>query len=116
LILNIRDGAFAYYKRHVKGNEDTSYEMACKKLTRNWELARYKTEMPGRPERQRGFYGNLCLVKEGNEIVWLNNMSPVIHRFKMDKQRYIELNKELGIVESEENTYRTIEYDNGSEC
>jgi hypothetical protein len=90
--------AYDYYRTNVKGNENITYEMARRKLTRNALLGKYiDTDEYG---RKLIYYGNLSIiVDKDNTIVWLKNYPKQNFHFNVDKAEYERLNRKLGIVE-----------------
>jgi hypothetical protein len=99
-LLKLRTGAYFYYRNHVKGNKNTDYQLAKLKLNRNVLLAKKLPIKKDRPNRLLYYYGNLAIIVEDDTIVWLQNYRDRNNHFYVDKNKYKELNKTLGI-----NTY-----------
>jgi hypothetical protein len=103
-LLNLTNKAFRYYSKRVKGNEDITYDLARKKLTRNVILA---AEIPPRHQSdvEKGnklfHFGNLhILVKDG----WVINVKNHRHTnnytgWELDRFKFVELTIELGILD-----------------
>jgi hypothetical protein len=104
-VLKLTDKAFEMYRKHVKGNQNTSRDQAALKLTRNVLLAK---EIPPRNTVERLIgnklyaYGNLhILVRRGKVVNVFNHYGGEYHDgWQFDKQKYIELTKQLGIEDS----------------
>lgn len=93
-IYQLGKGVYQYYKSNVKGNEDTPYELAQRKLTRNIALAAKVNE-------EYYMYGNLHIVLNGNTIVKIMNYREPINWFYKNKKQYYRLNKILMIDKME---------------
>lgn len=101
-LITISDKAFRYYKRKVRGNKDITYDLACKKLTRNIILAK---KVPARNEEEIAkrnelfLYGNLFILKRGNMVIhlWNHKNTNAYEDWELDQAKYDELSKELGI-------------------
>lgn len=94
-LYKLSKNAYEYYKNNVKGNENITYMMCRRKLTRNILLA---SECPIKNNRRLFYYGNLSIiVNNKNQIVWIQNYHDRKQDFKVDKERYEELNKKLRI-------------------
>lgn len=99
-LFSITDNVYSAYKKGVRGNSDTTYDMARRKLTRNILMADDIT-----PKRfSSGYkvyqYGQLRMYVSGGQIHWLKNNCLTGKKFIKDKQLYDELNIKLGIVRS----------------
>jgi hypothetical protein len=103
-LLNLTNKAFRYYSKRVKGNEDITYDLARRKLTRNVMLA---AEIPPRDQSdlEKGnklyHYGNLHILVKGDWVINIKN-----HRntnsytgWELDRFKYVELTIALGIVD-----------------
>jgi hypothetical protein len=97
-ILKFKGNTFNYYKQNVKGNENTTYNQAQRKMTRNMLLA-YKTDSSEYPG-QMYQYGSLWfVVNKKNQIVWIKNYCFIPEGWKVNKLKYLKLSKQLGINE-----------------
>jgi hypothetical protein len=97
-ILKFKGNTFTYYQTHVKGNEKVTYDQARRKMTRNMMLA-YKTDSEGYPG-QMYQYGSLWfVVNTKNQIVWIKNYCFLPEGWKVNKIKYLKLNKQLHIEE-----------------
>lgn len=94
-ILGFRDDVFQYYKKRINDNENISLLEAELKMTRNKELTHKadSTDYKG----QMYQYGSLWFVVYNNRIVWMRNRCHVPKDWTLDKEKYLKLNKELGI-------------------
>jgi hypothetical protein len=95
-LLELSKGAYKYYKNNVKGNENITYDMARRKLTRNVLLAKkVEPELNG---KKLYIYGCLHILVVNNKIVWIkNHPGKSTSRFKKNMELYNRLNQELGI-------------------
>lgn len=98
-ILKMSPRVYKYYITQVRDNENTSYDQACKKLTRNVQLCKEFA-----PEKIKKFlnrttyyYGNLTIKVRGKRVVKLENHKGVANKTNVDEKRYIELSREFGI-------------------
>lgn len=98
-LLKFKFKVFEYYKENVTGNNEVDYLEARKKMTRNMLLA-YK-EDSSEHSAQLYKYGSLWFLVDNNKIVWMRNRCSIPQDWTLDKQRYVELSKELGIGEYE---------------
>lgn len=95
-MLQMGKGVYQEYVNTVKGNENTPYDVAHKKLSRNVILGR-KISTNG--ETTLYHYGNLDITVVGNTITGIkNNKGNIGRKFKKNIPRYIKLNKQLGIA------------------
>lgn len=101
-LLDLSYKAYTQYMEQVRGNENISFDQAQRKLSRNVLLV-----VETAPERVvRGLfstkykYGNLTIVVRNRKIVKVVNYKGKPVGWKINKQRYTELSKELGIVSS----------------
>jgi hypothetical protein len=102
-LVTISDKAFRYYKKRVKGNKDITYDLACRKLTRNIILA---DRVPARTDEEIAkrnevyLYGNLFILKRGNHVIhlWNHKNTNAYTGWELDRVKYYELSKELGIL------------------
>jgi len=85
---------YKIYRETVKGNEDTSYDQASRKMYRNMLLA-YKSERPDGSHHYK--YGCLHFNVANNKVVWMRNNNTPQKGWKRNNREYIRLNKELGI-------------------
>lgn len=103
-LLNMTKHVYDYYRENVRGNENTSYSQIQRKLTRNMLLA-YKEDNTGYDDgRQLYKYGSLWMLVVDNKVVWIRNKSydPTLKdKWKLDKKRYVEISKELGIEDAD---------------
>lgn len=97
-VLQVRPNVIDLYRKTTKGNENlTDWEARCK-LTVAWELARDTRPNLDRPERICRQYGNLSLVTDCGELVWIKNISNgKRYNCYIDKEKKKELIKALGI-------------------
>lgn len=103
-LLKATQKALQQYKETVKGNKMISTDEALKKLTRNVQLVKESA-----PERialtwkgLRYSYGNLDITVRFGKVVEVVNHKDYRERpddWDFPKKRYIQLNKELGIVD-----------------
>lgn len=95
-VLQLGKGVYQYYRDNVKGNQNTPYEIAQRKLTRNVMLAlTNKID----EDKYLFLYGNLHIFVEGNTIVKLENYKGGVNWFWKDLKNYYKLNHKLGINE-----------------
>lgn len=90
--------AYERYCKNVKGNSETTYQQANKKLTRNVIMAskfKWKNAMSSK-NRFIFNYGFLQIDVSGNTIVTVKNMQP-FKKFVKSEFLYNKLNKKLGI-------------------
>ena len=94
--------AYETYRQSVKGNEETSYDLARKKLTRNIKLGVKKKGVLNFLKLQQEFiYGNLKItVKSGSIVKIENHTADVVKGWKLNKKEYERLSNELGIPDS----------------
>jgi phosphopentomutase len=103
-LLKLTDKAYDQYKRFVRHNEDITRELAEKKLTRNVMLAK-EIEPRGEFEKQIGNrawqYGNLLIITRRDKVVHIWNTKGIngYKNWELDKVKYYELSKELGIID-----------------
>jgi hypothetical protein len=103
-ILELTDKAYEAYKSFVRHNDDITRELAAKKITRNVMLAK-EIEPRGEYEKQIGnrvfMYGNLMIVTRRNKVVhiWNNKRINAYEGWELDRVKYVELSKELGIID-----------------
>ncbi len=87
-------GVAQYYRKYVKGNQNASYGLIQRKLTRNILLAE---QMPKEYiDKTLYRYGNLLLLVVDDEIVWIKNIYNAAP-FKKNMLKYKMLNILLGI-------------------
>lgn len=96
-LLKLRDGAFDYYRRYVKGKGGISYEDAQKELTAKACVAKEMPLLEEKPNRLLKYFGNLAMVIENNEIKWLRYYDDRNLALHIDKNTYYSLKKELGL-------------------
>lgn len=94
--------AYETYRQTVKGNKETSYDLARKKLTRNIKLgAKKKGVLNFLKLQQEYVYVNLkILVKSGSIVKIENHTTDTVEGWKCNKKEYERLSKELGIPDS----------------
>lgn len=99
-ILKMSPHAYEYYKANVRGNEDISYDQACRKMTRNVQLCKeFAPEQVTKQFRKATYtYGNLKISVRGKKVISLVNHKGTASKMKIDEKRYIELSRELGII------------------
>jgi hypothetical protein len=103
-LLELTPKVFRYYRRKVKGNIDVTYDLARKKLTRNVLLAK---EIPPRDKSdvEKGNklyqYGNLIILVRNGWVIHIKNHKGgnYYHDWELDRFKYVDLSRELGIVE-----------------
>lgn len=108
----ITDGVHTYYTRFIKGRQGESCENTRKLLIRNIILAEEADKDKKNPYRRLFYYGNLSIIydEENNEIVWVKNYKSC-KGVRIDKNKKIWLNEELGIMDRKsDNTYKTENY------
>jgi len=89
-ILTFRKGVYQSYKKNINGGEETSLDLAQRKMTRNMLLAK-------RVGENMYQYGKLWFVVEDGTVIWLSNHCPKPNKWKKNVKKYMELNKLLGI-------------------
>lgn len=88
-------GVATTYRNSVKGNKRTPHEQIQRKLTRNIMLAHKYNGVEGIDIYA---YGRLHIFVRGNQVIGLvNNMFSPPH-WTINKEKYREYNKELGIT------------------
>lgn len=103
-LLKLTTSAYRSYRKKVKGNKDISYDLACKKLTRNVLLAK---EIPPRDQSdvEKGnklyHYGNLHILVKDGWVIHIKNhrISNEYTGWEFDPFKYVELTLQLGIVD-----------------
>lgn len=91
--------AFQEYRKTVKGNRYTSYEVTQKKLSRNvacgvkrWKLLNWLLR------REEYVYGAMKILVRDDEIIKVvNHIKDPIKGWKKDYQKYIRISKALRI-------------------
>ncbi|MFS0657440.1 hypothetical protein AB1L07_02280 [Niallia alba] len=95
-LLQLGKGVYTYYTQTVKDNKNTSHLEVQKKLTRNMLLAQ-KLDSTGYPN-QLYQYGCLCFtVSKTGVVKWIRNGCRPSKDWRLDTDRYKELNTELKI-------------------
>lgn len=98
-LYKLTKNSYDYYRQNVKGNEFTTYNQARKKLTRNILLSSNK--MLCGDGDTIFFYGNLEIrVNKANKIILLKNNHSINYIFRVDRDKYNELNELLGITDN----------------
>lgn len=94
--------AYEEYRTQVKGNSETSYELARKKLTRNVLLGvKKKGVLNTLTLKQEYIYGNLKIVMRFGTIVKIeNHTADTVSGWKLNKKEYERLSKLLDIPDS----------------
>jgi len=86
----------AHYRNVVKGNKFTPLEQIEKKFVRNMALVILEVHPEGRGTYC--LYGKLhFIVSDDDVVVWMRNNCPSPKGWKKDNEKYLQLNKELGI-------------------
>ena len=88
--------AYYQYINTVAGNENTDFELAAKKMTRNAALSKIIERNDGSFYCQ---YGKLHFIVFNDTIVWLRNQCPTPKGWSRNKRFYLELNELYGINE-----------------
>lgn len=98
-LIKITKGAYSFYTKYVKNNQNETWLHVRKKMTRNWIMGEFVKE-DSDEEYEHRIYGNLhmWLHKKDNRIVWLNNIRGVKTNFYIDMDKKAELEKELGLL------------------
>lgn len=101
-LYDLKAEAYEEYRTQVKGNENTPYDLARKKLTRNVLLGvKKKGVLNTLTLKQEYIYGNLKIVMRFGTIVKIeNHTTDVVKGWKLNKKEYERLSKELGITDS----------------
>ncbi|MFO1442945.1 hypothetical protein KDN24_06905 [Bacillus sp. Bva_UNVM-123] len=103
-ILKLSNAAYHYYRDKVKGNITITKEQAARKLSRNILLAK-EVKLKSKLDRLLGkklfHYGNLHITTQWNKVISIKNHRTGKHygNWKLDKEKYIKLSKELGITD-----------------
>lgn len=96
-LLQMGKGIFKYYRENVKGNENTPYKIAQRKLTRNAKMA---VKVKISDSKTLYLYGELHILVDGNKITKIiNHKGDNANWFWKDLNLYNELNHKLGINE-----------------
>lgn len=110
--LNMSKRMYEYYRDSVKNNETITFSQARRKMTRNMLLANKADSSNYIGQMYQ--YGRLWFVVRDNKIIWMKNKCRNPEGWILDKEKYDELNKTLGIknnyLEDEEDgiiTYRS---------
>jgi hypothetical protein len=98
-LLKLKRKVEKYYRNNVRGNKNISYDQIRRKMTRNMLLAK-KADSTGY-SAQLYQYGSLWFLVKDGKVVWMRNKCYVPEDWELDKDKYNELNKELGIKEDE---------------
>lgn len=101
-LLNITKGVFYTYRNEVKNNNNDRWYMCRKKLTRNWMLADYIKSDDNVEWRNYGCL-HMCLDKNSNKIIWIENLKGEISSFSVDIEKKKELEKILHIKKYRKN-------------
>lgn len=107
-LLNLTGKAYDKYRLSVKGNGNIAYDQAQKKLTRNVVLVKETIER--KPYEKKRFmsrslrgvtyhYGNLDITVRFGKIVDIENNKGQPVKWSFPRERYQQLNKELGILD-----------------
>ena len=101
-LYDLKAEAYEEYRQSVKGNTETSYDLARKKLTRNILLGvKKKGVLNTLTLKQEYIYGNLKItVKFGSIVKIENHTTDVVSGWKLDKKEYERLSKVLDIPDS----------------
>ncbi|NBI30982.1 hypothetical protein [Chengkuizengella marina] len=104
-LYQLKSGIYEKYCSTVKGNKNTSLDIVQKKLTRNIHLAFKVPKQNENEDKQLYMYGNLRILVVRNTIVWIENKKRqgTRHWFYLDKKKYNQLNKKLGIKKNSTN-------------
>jgi len=95
-LLKLGKGVYRYYTQTVKGNKNASHLEVQKKLTRNMILA--KELDSNMYPNQLYQYGCLCFtVSKTGVVKWIRNGCRPPEDWKLDIDRYEELNKILKV-------------------
>jgi hypothetical protein len=95
-LLDLKPSAYNYYIKNVKNNQDTSFQRAREKLSRNVECG-YSYGFDGF-NREIIMYGCLRIIVKDGTVVWLDNYKGGKYPYDIDLHKYEKINKELGIV------------------
>ena len=108
-LFKVSKKALEQYRTTVKGNENTPDDQVVKKLSRNIQLV-----IETAPERiTKGFfrttfkYGNLYILTRGDTVVKILNHKGSPAKWKFPRQRYIEINEQLGITDCKYNSKKS---------
>ncbi|MFS1518603.1 hypothetical protein V1503_19380 [Bacillus sp. SCS-151] len=101
-LLKLADEVYEYYRGNVKGNHNTSFDLARRKITRNVHLAKrlHQNNLFNRLKGIKKYqYGNLhIIVKRDTVIHIVNYKGTTLHNdWNFDKKKYKQLSVELGI-------------------
>lgn len=104
-LFNLKKSAYEYYRLNTRDNENTSFELAQKKLTRNIHLAAKKESVSNTLKLQQEYiYGNMKIIVRFGAIVEIdNNPKHAIDGWYLNRKKYIKLSKELGIDDNKFN-------------
>jgi hypothetical protein len=95
-INNLSPGAYRYYIHNVRGNENTDFETARRKLSRNIQLGIKAPKVEGKPDGIY-YYGNLTIKLVNDTIVWLNNYHRPLHSLLCTDEEYNKASEEYSV-------------------
>jgi hypothetical protein len=98
-LYKVRDGAYNYYIKNTRGNEDANMDLVQRKLTRNILCGVDRGEIQG---RRLFYYGNLAIITVDDEVVWIESYKGRYNQFadNINLELRDELNRKLGLVET----------------
>lgn len=97
-LFKLTNRAYNHYCNATRGNSETSYELAQRKLTRNILLS---MKLDIGKKKIVYIYGQLHIFTKGNTITWIENIPCQHDWFYKDMNEYERLNEVLGINELE---------------
>jgi hypothetical protein len=101
-LYDLNQSAYEQYVEQVKGNRNTSYETARKKLSRNLHLAAKKFSLIHFLKGENQYiYGNLKIVEKLGEIIEIENNSKVkVKNWIKDEYLYDKITREFNISDN----------------
>lgn len=98
-LLTMTKKVYNYYRENVKGNENSSYSLIQRKLTRNMLLA-HKLDSNGHTG-EYFCYGRLHFIVVDSKVVWIKNGLKTPYEWQLDKREYLRLSEELSIDDAD---------------
>jgi hypothetical protein len=98
-LLELTPRVFHEYRNATANNQNITYEMARKKLTRNMLLA-YEEYDPYNENEGNGTmykYGYCQFIVKNRTVIWMKSFGKYPKGWSKDYDKYVELNRILGI-------------------
>lgn len=97
-ILELSPAVFDTYRNRIRGNENITYELACKKMTRNLLLGEEEFDPYNHNEDVQMYsYGFMQFKVKGNRVIWLKPKARYPVGWEKDWGKHKELTIKLGI-------------------